>query len=122
MGGAALVEVIVATVVGFGLGLLFFGGLWWTVRRLATARHPALWVLGSFMLRVAAVLAVAMWLADGRWQRLVAVLVGFLAARVVVVRLMARGATRSGGTGPATRPAGADAPASQEQNDFQSEE
>lgn len=71
---------------GFGLGLIFFGGLWWTVRRLPTAANPALLFLGSFLLRTSAVLAGFYFLAAGRWERLLACLVGFIVARLLLVQ------------------------------------
>ncbi len=36
--------VIEALAAGMLLGALFFGGLWWTVRRGLTAGNPALWL------------------------------------------------------------------------------
>ena len=39
---------------GFGilLGVFFYGGLWLTVRNLATTRHPFALTLGSLVLRI----------------------------------------------------------------------
>lgn len=74
------------------LGLFFFGGLWWTVRRAIGARQPALWILGSLVLRTSVVLA-GFYLGCGpHWDRLLTCLFGFVVARLVVVRL-----TRSAG-------------------------
>ena len=42
---------------GVLLGVLFFGGLWWTVQRGLVSRRPALWFVGSFLLRTSVVLA-----------------------------------------------------------------
>mgnify|MGYP001546364899 CR=1 FL=1 len=41
---------------GIGLGGLYFGGLWLTVRGIAGARHPAPVVVGSYVARLALVL------------------------------------------------------------------
>jgi len=79
--GWALLPALAA---GVMLGLLFFGGLWWTVRRLAVTAHPALWMLGSFVLRTAIVLAGFYMVADSRWQNLIAALAGFILARILV--------------------------------------
>jgi F1F0 ATPase subunit 2 len=78
------------------LGWLYFGGLWWTVRRLPGADHPAALVLGSFVLRAVLVAVGFVVLLAGDPLRLVAVLVGFLAVRGVLVRRV-RLATPSGG-------------------------
>ena len=39
------------------LGAIFFGGLWWTVRKGVASRRPALWFLGSLLLRTSIALA-----------------------------------------------------------------
>ena len=46
------VEILVALPVGAGLGIWFFAGLLWTVRRLPTASHPLLLAAGSFIIRM----------------------------------------------------------------------
>lgn len=72
---------------GFGLGVVFFGGLWWTVRRGVRSRQPALWFLGSLMLRMGVVLAGFLLVGGGEWRRLLLCLLGFAIARVAVTRL-----------------------------------
>ena len=72
---------------GAGLGAIFFGGLWWTVRKGVSSSRPALWFLGSGLLRMSIVLAGFYFVSGGQWQRLVACLVGFVIARVVVTWL-----------------------------------
>jgi F1F0 ATPase subunit 2 len=41
-----------AGIAGALLGALFFGGLWWTVRKGLTSTNPALWFLASSTLRM----------------------------------------------------------------------
>lgn len=77
---------IVSLAAGVVLGILFYGGLWLTVRRLALARHPAAMMLGSLLLRTALVLAGVLLFAHGRWQNMLACLIGFTIGRVVVSR------------------------------------
>ena len=72
---------------GVPLGVLFFGGLWWTVRRGLASRRPALWFLVSFLLRTSVVLGGMYVVSGGRWEALLACLVGFILARVIVTRL-----------------------------------
>jgi len=76
-----------AIAAGFLLGVLFFGGLAWTTRKALTAGNPALWFLGSRLLRIAAVMTGFYLVSGGRWQRLLICLAGFTMARIVVVRL-----------------------------------
>lgn len=81
---------------GGALGAMFFGGLWWTVRRGMFARQPALWFLASFVVRTSVALAGFLLVAGGSWQRWVAYLVGFVAARPVVAQLTRRSAEGAG--------------------------
>lgn len=70
---------------GAGLGLFYFGGLWLTVRRLPTLRRPELISLGSFVGRLGVTLLGFYLVADGRWERLAACLVGFFVMRTILV-------------------------------------
>ena len=72
---------------GILLGVFFFGGLWWTVRRGLAAKHPELWFLGSLLLRTAIVLTGIYLVSGGRWDGLLACLAGFVIARFIVTRL-----------------------------------
>ena len=72
---------------GAALGGLFFGGLWWTVRKGTSSQRPALWFFGSFLLRTSLTLAGFYWVAGSQWERLLACLVGFILARLIVMRL-----------------------------------
>jgi F1F0 ATPase subunit 2 len=68
------------------LGTFFFGGLWWTVHKGVVSERPALWFLGSLLLRTGAILTGFYYVSQGHWSRLMACLVGFVVARVIVVR------------------------------------
>jgi F1F0 ATPase subunit 2 len=72
------------------LGAFFFGGLWWTVQKGVGSERPALWFLGSLLLRTGIVLAGFYVVAQAHWSRLVASLLGFVIARVIVVRRLKR--------------------------------
>ncbi len=83
---------------GFLLGLFFFGGLSWTVRKGVSSTRPALWFIGSLLVRTGVVIAGFYLVASGDWRRLLPCLVGFVIAQLVVTRL-----TRST-EDPPTRP------------------
>jgi F1F0 ATPase subunit 2 len=72
---------------GMVLGAVFFGGLWWTVREGVACRRPALLFLGSFLLRTGVALAGLYFVAGGHWRRLLAGLLGFVIARLIVTKL-----------------------------------
>jgi F1F0 ATPase subunit 2 len=70
------------------LGLFFFAGLWWTVRKLGSTKSVALWFLGSLLLRTSLVVAGFYFILGDDWQRLLAGLLGFVIARLIVTRLI----------------------------------
>jgi len=76
-----------ALMTGLLLGAIFFGGLWWTVRKGISSKSPALWFLGSMLLRMGIVLLGFYFFGRDDWQRLVACLLGFIIARFIVMRL-----------------------------------
>jgi F1F0 ATPase subunit 2 len=71
---------------GFGLGVLFFGGLWLTVRKSLFSRRPWLWFLLSMVLRTALTLAGFLLMTGGHLDRLLACLAGFAAAKLLMIR------------------------------------
>jgi F1F0 ATPase subunit 2 len=83
-----IMTLILVFAAGGLLGAIFFGGLWWTVRKGLHSRRPALWFMSSFVLRTLIVLAGFSFLSDAQWERMLACLLGFLAARAVVARLL----------------------------------
>jgi F1F0 ATPase subunit 2 len=80
-----IVYMILAFIVGLLLGTIFFGGLWLTVRKLVISKIPALWVLGSFILRVSITLIGFYYISSGSWQRLLICVAGFIIARFAVI-------------------------------------
>ena len=76
-----------ALVTGFSLGAIFYGGLWWTVRKGVSSKQPALWFLGSLLLRTSIALAGFYFIARGHLERLLVCLLGFVIARLIVTRL-----------------------------------
>ena len=82
MPGPALALALLA---GAALGGLFYGGLWWTVRNGVASRSP-LWFLVSFPLRMLTVLAGFYAVSHGHPGPLIACLLGFTAARLLITR------------------------------------
>jgi F1F0 ATPase subunit 2 len=85
-----------AWVAGALLGAVFFGGLWWTVRKGVTSARPALWFLGSLLVRLSITLGGFYLVSDGHVERLLVCLLGFVMARPAVAWL-----TRPSGEDPA---------------------
>lgn len=85
-----MLRMVLELIAGMLLGTLFFGGLWWTVRKGLSAKQPALWFGTSFLLRTAIVLAGFHFVGGADWQRLLLCLLGFFMARLIVARCTAR--------------------------------
>lgn len=78
---------VLALVAGGVIGAIYFGGLWWTVRKGVSSKQPALWFFSSLLLRMSMVLAGFYFFSGGHWNRLLACLLGFIMARFIVTRL-----------------------------------
>ena len=74
-----------ALVVGILLGIIFFGGLWFTVRKMVASKIPALWILFSFIFRMAITLLGFYFISMGDWKKLISCLIGFVVARSIVI-------------------------------------
>lgn len=87
--GSLFIAALVGLAVGGALSMFYFGGLWLTVQRVVDAGRPKLLLLGSFVGRTAVVLAgfylVTAVMGD-RWEILAFSLLGFVAARTILVR------------------------------------
>jgi F1F0 ATPase subunit 2 len=70
---------------GLVLGAIFYGGLWWTVRRVC-AGAAGLWLVASFLVRSVVALAGFYAIARATWSGALACLAGFFVARIAVTR------------------------------------
>lgn len=77
----------VVTLWGVVLGAVFFGGLWWTVQRSAVSTVPVRWFVGSVVLRTVVVMAGFYMVGAGQPMLTGLCLLGFLLARVIVLRV-----------------------------------
>jgi F1F0 ATPase subunit 2 len=76
-----------ALIAGIVLGAFFFGGLWWTVNKGLSSKRTALWFFGSMLVRMFIVVLGFYFILGDDWKRLLAGLLGFVIARMVVMRL-----------------------------------
>lgn len=82
-----VVSIVLPLLAGLVLGFLYFGGLWLTLRKLASAKQPAFLVLGSYLGRL--VLCLAGFAAVAVTTGLRGILIctaAFIAVRVIMVR------------------------------------
>ena len=98
----SVTDILLALGFGIAVGLMYFGGLWLTVRALPRARRPAQVAMVSLALRMSAILmffyVLAQWFHT--WEVPVAAAVGLLLARTFLILLL----------GPVRRAAGARSP------------
>jgi F1F0 ATPase subunit 2 len=72
---------------GAALGVVYFGGLWWTIRRAVFSALPVVWFVVSLPLRLGLALIGFYFVGRGHWPRLLLCLLGFLMARIAVTWL-----------------------------------
>ncbi|MGD2042757.1 MAG: ATP synthase subunit I [Acidimicrobiia bacterium] len=85
-----IADIGIGLAVGLIAGVVFFGGLRWTLDRLATARRPLLLTVASFMLRGVAVAGLLVLVSEGVLARVLAGLAGILVVRTVMVARVRR--------------------------------
>jgi len=71
---------------GAAVGIFYFAGLYWTVRRLPRVKSVGLWLMGSFFIRSAICLTAFYVIMTDDWRRLMGALAGFLLVRIISVR------------------------------------
>jgi F1F0 ATPase subunit 2 len=81
---------------GIVLGVIYFGGLWLTVRNLGKTRNPAFIVMSSFVIRTLLIVAALYAITSARWDHLVAAVAGFIVSRVILTRYLAVPNPRTG--------------------------
>ncbi|MDT8322409.1 MAG: ATP synthase subunit I [Xanthomonadales bacterium] len=82
-----MLKLMFAPLAGAALGLLYFSGLWATVRRLRDSRRPAVLMLGSLLARLALALLGFYFIARfGGWAQLLLAALGFTGARLFALR------------------------------------
>lgn len=79
--------ILLTLIVGFLLGLFFFGGLWWTTRKGIQSKTPAVWFIGSLLTRLSITLGGIYLISRDHWERMLICLLGFIVARTLVTKL-----------------------------------
>ncbi|RXJ49624.1 ATP synthase subunit I [Gelidibacter gilvus] len=82
-----ILSLLPAVLAGMLLGVIFFGGLWLTVNKGLGSKRATLIFFGSLILRMAIILTGFYFVGGDSWQKLLACLVGFLIARIVITNI-----------------------------------
>ncbi|MEN1760867.1 ATP synthase subunit I [Anoxynatronum sibiricum] len=70
---------------GMGLGLVFFGGLYWSVNQLPTAKHPGFLMVASMLVRMAILLTGLYFLMAGDIKNLLAAVAGVMLVKFMMI-------------------------------------
>jgi F1F0 ATPase subunit 2 len=81
---------LLSFIAGLALGIVFFGGLWLTVRKAMSSKRPAIWFITSLLIRSALVIGGLYFVTGQQWQRILASLAGFILSRVLVLYMTKR--------------------------------
>lgn len=89
-----VLQLVLSVLAGAAVGVFYFGGLYLTVRRVLSSPRPHLLTLGSFVVRSGIAVTVVFLIGRTHWQLLVACMVGFLLARMALLRKLGRALTK----------------------------
>ena len=79
--------ILLTLAAGLLIGTFFFGGLWWTVKKALQSKRPALWFVCSLIIRMAVTLLGFYFVSDKHFERILMCLLGFIIARLIIIRL-----------------------------------
>ena len=82
-----ILYMVLAFIEGLGLGTLFFGGLWLTMKKVLTSKMPGLLFSASFLIRTAITMIGFYYISLGHWQGLLVCVLGYIVARFLVMRI-----------------------------------
>lgn len=80
------ISILTAFAGGLVVGLIYFWSLKYVVSHMLTSKHPALVMIGSYILRTVFMLLAFYLIMDGELIRLLACFVGFILVRIIIIR------------------------------------
>ena len=80
-----ILQIMIVFMAGIALGTLFFGGLWFTLRKAVASKKVWLLISVSFFVRTGIVLVGFYFIGAGNLQKLLLILLGFITARFLVL-------------------------------------
>ncbi len=82
-----LLLISLSLIAGLMLGILFFGGLWWTLQNYSLSEN-SLTVISSSMIRLALLMLGLYFITAGDWKRALVALSGVIIGRVLVTHFI----------------------------------
>lgn len=82
-----ILHLFFAFTLGIVLGGLFFAGLWFTVKKAVQSTIPLIWFGLSFFIRISILLIGFYSISHTSYPKLIACLLGFITARIIVLRM-----------------------------------
>jgi len=83
-----LFYIVSAGFVGIALGIVFYGGLWLTVKKGISAKRGGILFVMSFFLRTGITLVGFYFVSSGSWQLMLVCLGGFTFVRFVLIPIL----------------------------------
>ena len=71
--------------IGLGIGLIYFGGLYWSTEKIESVKSPAFLMVGSMIIRMAILLFGLYYLAQSGYQSILAGFIGIMMVRFIMV-------------------------------------
>ena len=71
--------------IGALLGTIYFGGLYFSTRKIAEVKHPALLMVISFILRMGILVGVFFYVSKGGYQDMLLTLIGVILIRFAMI-------------------------------------
>lgn len=76
-----------AFLVGIALGAFYFGGLYFSIKKLTEVKYPRLLMLISWVFRMLVLLGVFLYVARGGFQQILLALLGLMLMRLVITQI-----------------------------------
>ena len=74
--------------IGVILGVIFFGGLYWTVQKLTKVKHPSVLMTCSLLFRMAVLLSVLFYVSKSGYKGILYALLGMFLVRVIMTLII----------------------------------
>ncbi|MGB5823838.1 MAG: ATP synthase subunit I [Proteocatella sp.] len=84
---------LIVFITGIGFGIIFFGGLHYTVKLITKVRNPALLIAGSLIIRMAVLVFGFYYIRDGSYLNMPVALMGVILVRIVMTQTSKRQGT-----------------------------